>query len=313
MMFENLNWEEPVENDLKVITQDLTNLIRTMEATDGVEMEGLGDWLKGTLIKVSNLATSIVLINKTNIINVLKNIKRSELRAYTDRYLFTVKQVEGMNYTDIMNTNIMLPTGMKKPALEVSEFLKNAYSTLDISAVSKWVLDDSASLYDTTMRATSSEDFAKNINTKKYDGRYKTLNKISEGIVKDHLKLFASDYRETNLDKMTALVTKSIAFKKVYGSMKEMTSYRENLLECGTDFSRAADSVEVSEKVSEHISKLVECIQQGAYLPNKKFVLSIAQCVKTMAMTYDVVSVMLKTQMICEHNLIMNYDELKVD
>lgn len=293
------------ELDYRSIVTDLDIQIAYLNRLDSYSEESFSNFLRKTLTKIADFSAGIILLNKTNIKNIFKGMKRSELRAYVDRYHFTIKKIEALNYMKMMEQLVPAATGQKGKTIDVVNFLKEAYDEMNIGATINFMLSDSKDIYYNVMKSTKDKDFAKNINNKDYSKTYTAKTKLLDGVVSKHLKIFESSNRKSNIE------TKDLKFKKIYGSMKEMVQSKETLLNLESTYLASVKSSDVSEKINDNIEALIEAINMGQYKPNKKFVVSLASIVKTMALYFETIAVLLKTQLVSEHNMVLQYNQLE--
>ena len=280
---------------------EINDICDYLQTLDEYSDEGFGDFLKSMTIKISDLAASMVKITITNIATL--SGKRSEIRAYVDRYAVSCKLIENLSYDKVMNIKVPKPTGMKVKYIEVTEWIKAGYENSVFRAIDSMKKDLKKILVD-VQSSTTSKTFSSKMSVSTYMGYYKTLaDKIAKLVDAQH-KLFQKDDGHTNMN------TEDLEFKKLYSTMKEFKAVTNDLLSTSSNMIKSLKIEKQSEPLSDTIKDIVDSLEVAEFKPTKAFVTDLAFIVRTMAVTLDLIGTVVKTEMITEHNHIAVYNQL---
>lgn len=283
---------------------ELKELCDALEVADQLGEEGLGEFLKKALIRIGDLMVGLVKLNTTNFATIFQGFKRSELRAYMDKFHISNNMIEHLDFTKVMDARVAKPTGLKSTVIDAVQWVGESYKKGNYLKTSDQMTKDIKSVFEDVASSVSNETFTNKLSNKGYTSYYKNIINTIEKLNKDLGKLF-EDTEQKNFND-----TGSAEFKEIYKSMTDFKNVTRELLGYGSTMISLRNLSELADKISEHIDGVIKNIEAAEYKPGKEFVTDLAFMVRTIAMSFDLAGTTIKTQMILEHNHTLVYTEL---
>lgn len=302
------------------VVEDMDIILKEMEETDQASLEGIGSDM---LERVSAAFRRLYASFKDNLINLVSDLDRSELRHYADIHKAKLEKVFNTRYHRLMNEEAYCPDGMEGTYRQIVDMLLKMYSDLNMvetmtqaeqglddyyKSLSKGK-DDAATYLNGLLKSMASAGVnadAENIMETVYAADVKNSEelraqqqRITQQILRD-----AAD-RAATMDEFEK-PTKSDAdkkFKDVFGSVSEYKSVFEDLLaqEERLGESRKVDGMMTS--VDETLGSITEMVENETV--DREHITGLASIVKSLALNISHYGFAVATQMKLEHNFIL--------
>ena len=277
----------------KEASDRLESIAQMIEGINHSE-EGLGNGLLKIFIGVADLFIRVGNTFKTNIFKFFKTFKRSEIRYYSESNVLKIKQVEGLNYTTIMNTEVPVVTGVLvgyKPAIE---YVNQVYNAIDIRSYAETLYNE---LVDIRRQMTRGEDaYKKGFN--KTAIAVNTKFELLRRTVAYQTKIFS--------DKQTPV---QMPFKTAYGSVQNMKDARAKLMDMEKYLGETAALVDLVDKIDVILGDITGYLTEDSEV-DKQFVTQLSNTVRFLATGFDTFGQNAMRQMALEHNMILCYEQL---
>ncbi len=277
--------------------------IDTYKADEIISTEGLASFLSQKLITIADIVAGLVLVNKTNGLNMLVGFKRTELRQYSDKNFATMKRINNTPITITGKVELAKPDGMSAKFQDGIAWLNEAYKELPVEQIGKQVLNNMTEIYECIKSSDTQEEFDSKVRIEQYERAYTGLSKLIEKLQKKHSKMFVKD-----ISKITDSAKQS--FTDCYVSMKDFKSTTDALLTLEQSFIKLGSAAELPNKISDVVGKIESHLKRAEFEINKKFLDSLIELVRTGAKTFEMFSTMMHTQMVLEHNHVLNNGSL---
>jgi hypothetical protein len=231
---------------------------------------------------------------KTNIFKFYKDFKRSEIRYYSESNVLKVKQVEGLNYTTIMNENVPVVTGMIASYKQAVDYLNSVYTAASIRDYAETLYKE---LLDIRRQMTRGEDAYKK-------GFNKTA--ITVNMKTDLLRRAVANQVRIFTDKQTPVQAQ---FKSAFGSMQNFKEVRIKLIDMEKYLGDTAALVEMVDNIDNLLGDITSYLTEDSEV-DRQFVSQLSNTVRFLATGFDVYGQTAMRQMALEHNLILCYEQL---
>lgn len=257
--------------------------------------EGLWQVTKGILTSIGNVLGRIVTTFKTDVLNFFDPLKRTELRYYTESYMFTIKKIYKLPYTALVDMDTPYPVGMKVSYLDALTKNTTALENIDILTRATVAVQVAHEIYDTLVAgAVIDKVLNANLALVKFDNVLPVVKKAKDcfdsNAKVNKPKNFSELFRTPNdLKASVDLALKNESFVKItHPTHKKM-------VECSDTF--------------EEIVKYIER-NAGAML-NKSELERLAKIAYALADTFDMFSTTLFDYHKLEHNLVEVFKQIE--
>lgn len=303
------------------VINDMNEIINRIDNTEDVDLEGFGlNLISSINASFRKLATSF----KDNILNVVTNMERSELRHYTDIHKMKVNRVFDAKYHKLMDEKIFTPEKMKGSYRDVTDMLLNLYAKLNMLETMKEANEAFQKFYMSVSK--EGEESFKHLNVLLESMVQSNVEGSTENMMNDLYGVSPKD-QEVLKEQQQQIVTqimhqtyeriktaekfedpnKSEAerkFKLLFGNMKEYKSVFEDLLNQEPRYQESKTvngNMELIDDTLDNITDMVESEQIS-----KEDISGLASIVKALALNVSSYGFALATQMKLEHNLILS-------
>ena len=263
----------------------------------GLEVEASVEeisFMKRMLVSVVDSFGSLLGTLKTNIFNMFKTTKRSEIKFYTQSNILKIRTIENLKYNEVMDMMLPFPTGMVTTYLDNIKSIEECYNSLSIK--------------------NSVEHFKKIINDLYKDC---SLDKYDEQKAISLIESVGADARKEpiveawrhhkgcyNKDEDTM----EKKFSDLYKTMLELKDVKQRLLELEPTVQLASALERELEAINYLLERLLSVVDIKKISINKDTVLSLAEVVRFMAESLDCFGTVLQDQLVCEHKYTTNVD-----
>lgn len=297
------NQGEPIENRLKYHKWDSAEFTRvqnqiktTLNMLENIEysQEGLGTGLLKIFIGVADLFIRVGNTFKTNIFKFYKDFKRSEIRYYSESNVLKIKQVEGLNYTTIMNEQVPVVTGMTASYKQAVDYLNAVYAAASVRDYAETLYKE---LLDIRRQMTRGEEAYKK-------GFNKTA--IAVNMKMELVRRAVANQTKIFTDKQTPVQAQ---FKSAFGSMQNLKEVRIKLIDMEKYLGDTAALIELVDNIDNLLGDITGYLTEDSEV-DRQFVTQLSNTVRFLATGFDIYGQTAMCQMAMEHNLILCYEQL---
>ncbi len=267
-----------------------------------VSTEGLASFISQALISLADVASSLVLVNKTNGLSMLSNFKRTELRQYHDKNFATIKRLLNAPITMVGSVELVKPTGMKGSYTDTMGWLMNAYKTFPAAEMTRQVLKHIIEIHESIKASDTQEEFNAKVRIEQYERTYKGVASTIDKMTAAHAKLFVSDIGKVKSVECT--------FKDCYKSVKDIGVISDALLSLEGSFIKLGEVANLPNQISDKVGKIENNLRRAEFEISKKFLNSLIEIVRTGARVFETLSLIMHTQLTLEHNHVLNHGKL---
>ena len=273
------------------------DILEKQLSTADLSQESLQGFTDSILIPLADIAASIGMINKTNILSILDGFSRSEVRDYTDTSIATLSRIENAKLLEFKNVEIVIPTGMKTTFLKASTTLDKIYKDLQIRDTITRMTTRVDNIYKALRGAVSQEDFEKNADIK-------NVSSVFTGIQKQLITI--NKLQQTVFTEKTDAPLR-VPFAKGYSSVAELKKNRLVLLGLESNYLEIAKIKNVPSNLSSKYDKIQKFINVAEFKLTKAQLQTILETTKTCAKFFELVGGVLNMHMKLDHNTVLNY------
>lgn len=278
------------------IYAQLNTIEKQLKGID-VSQESLQGFVDKILIPLADIAASIGMINKTNVLSVLNGFSRSEIRDYTDTRIATLNRVENSKLLQLKDTEIYIPAGMTSTFFDAVQVLEKVYVELDISNTVTRMTMRVKGIEQALRSATSAEEFEKLSELKEVSTIFAAINKQ----ILSAQKLQSTVFSEKQGEPLR------VPFSKGYSSVVELKKTRLLLLDMEGQYLELAKFENVPNKLSKRYSNIGKFIKVSGFNLTKAHLQTIFETTKTCAKFFEAIAGVLNMHMKLDHNMVLNY------
>ncbi len=278
----------------------LDMLITQNDKLDGyLSNEGLVSFLSQTLTTLADIVASIVLVNKTNGLSILRGFKRSELRQYVDKHAVTIHGVNQALISKLNESEYNKPKGMSAQFIVVCDWLNDIHARIPVQELTKQLMSTMDEIHNSIKASDTQEEFDDKVKIQHLLKYYNHLETLMTTITKGHSKLFKF---EPNVEK-----TDVCKFSDAYKSVKEVSVVTDELLDLENSLLDLSTAADVPNQMSSKITAIEDHLRRAEFEISKEFLNGMVQIVKSSATVFELLSTAMHTQLTLEHNHILNY------
>lgn len=230
---------------------------------------------------------------KTNLFKFYKPLKRSELRYFYEVNMSKVAIIENKRYTDLMNIQAPIPTGMQCSYAEAVQYLNQVYTTLNMVAYVDMFI---STLKDMRIKITRG---------KEYTAEFNKLVKSANASSAELKNVIAKQYKLFN-DKDHRIAAK---YSSVFKSVGDMAQVRKDLLNMEPCLTAAASFPAKIDKIDAILADITDYLSEDKEV-DPRFVKDFTEVIRYMAVAFDVYGQNVVRQLALEHNLVLIYNTI---
>ena len=284
--------DRPVIDDYQTITRQLdiyANYLRNMP--DDISQEGLGTGLLKVFVGVSDLFIRVGNTFKTNLFKFYKDLKRSEIRFYTESHQLKCLTTEAQIFDKFANLMMDEPSGMKSTFLNAITTVDGNFRSIDLLQIA---IGLKAVLEQIRLKITREDDSYK-----------KDLISL-RNITNERVRYIQNQIQAT--DKIfTTQNTNKVVFKALYSSMQDFKKVRQLLLAMEPHLEEASKLVKLIDDMDAIVGDITGFLNEDSDL-DKMFVSDLINIVRYLATAFEYYGVLSNRQMALEHNHCLNID-----
>ena len=288
-LLETQVWDSRAFNELKKKCDITLRMLNDY----GVSEEGIGTGLLKVFVGTADLFLKVGNTFKTNIFKFYKSLKRSELRFYWESHMLLCKTVEGRPFTDFMNMNVPIPSGMVSGYKDAIDYVDGVYQTVDLKNYGEAIYKE---LMDIRRQLTRGQEIYK----QGFKGTAQSA-KLKE----DQVRKCIANQSKFFSDKQTS----EMAFGKAFKSMQDLNSCRGKLLDMEKYLGETDAMVKLVDNIDMVIGDITNYLTEDSEV-DKGFIEQLAQTIRFLATAFDIYGTHALRQMALEHNLILTYENL---
>lgn len=254
--------------------------------------EGVGTTLVNIGTGIVDTFGKVVLTFKSNMLNILKDTKRTELRNWHDSNVTKWMMLSKLPYSSFMNTKIPIPSGMDMTYMDAVTHLSKAYTLNDMPLLSQMFAKLVQQGYTKMQSAPQDLDAAP---------LRHMLATISQHEPQLKLHLDKLVFEHTTKDG-------SVPAKQVIRSTAELSANFDNLLTMEKNVLSVAELLNECEQTNRQLGTMF-ALPNADKIP-KDYVEALAALTRAIAMRYDAFATTAAIQMAVEHNYVLSLDAL---
>ena len=263
-------------------------------------VEGLNSNIIGRLF-VSVVDSFGQLLNTfgSNVINITKSIKRSELNEFVSSNMLKTRVVDGIAYEKAMNVEVDVPQNLKGTYKSAVDAISAVYQRLNAINNGKLV-------------ATSFKEILGSMNA----GNKNLSSQIdATALVMHRVMSSCKAAVDTCLGEFSGKFAMKVPFSKVFLSTKEWVDVRKDLIAMESRLQDVRRMGETITDIEGTLKAIISSVNDDATLVNGKDLKNMSEIVKGIALVFDSYGMASTRQMALEHNYILClnrlYDEAK--
>ena len=289
----NIQWDSSEFHKVSARLETTLRMLDTIANSEHSE-EGLGTGLLKIFIGVADLFIRVGNTFKTNVFKFFKNLKRSEIRYYTESHLLKVKAVEDVDYTKVMKLDIPVPTGMISNYIDATNYVTKVYESVGISDYANSLYKE---LVDIRRQMTRNESRYK-------QGFSKTAKLVLAKL--DMVRNIVSEQTKYFSDKQVPVKAQ---FSIAFGSMTNLKETRVKLIDMEQYLATTQSLVTLVDNIDAILGDITGYLSEDNEV-DRQFVSELADTVRFLATGFDIYGQTAIRQMALEHNLILCYELL---
>ena len=223
---------------------------------------------------------------KTNVTKFYLDLKRSELRYYSEMHARQVASVEALSIDQVLNVELPAPSGMFGSYKEATESIQSVYNTLNADTV----LNNANQCFNNIYRSVSIEDGKH----RAFLAQFVNFSKEYAGKVK-----LAIDAMNKHF---TADRTGNEPFSKSYKSMEEFRQVRQLLIGMEGHLQAIARLEKNHAAIIHSVENLTLVFQKDTTVIDKPFLQDLSEMVRMTATVFETYGIAAQRQCALEHN-----------
>lgn len=220
-----------------------------------------------------------------------RDLKRTELEAYTDSIKFTVNRILDFSYTTLYNLDVDIPLGMIKPYKVTTTKIKDCLDSMNMLTRLNGVTTSVNSLITSLMTGTNSVIKQNSINL----GELKSL----EHLYKEEHNCFSSSYRKEK-EKFSKVFESDHCFRDTYELLKKVVVNEY-------DVSKVYSTLEQLYSKFETILKMLENKEVSL---TKTDLIQLSGQTTSLAKLFDMYGILIEDLQRVEHNFVCIMKEI---
>lgn len=255
-----------------------------MPATTGTE--SMGNSFFNVWVGLTDILSRLGNNFKTNVTKFYLDLKRSELRYYSEMHARQVASVEALSIDQVLNVELPAPSGMLGSYKEATESIQSVYNALNADTV----LNNANQCFNNIYRSVSIEDgkhrafLAQFVNfSKEYAGKVKmAIDAMNKHFTVDR--------------------TGNEPFSKSYKSMEEFRQVRHLLIGMEGHLQAIARLEKNHDAIIHSVENLTTVFQKDTTIIDKPFLQDLSEMVRMTATVFETYGIAAQRQCALEHN-----------
>ena len=261
-----------------------------VQAEEFASVEGLNSNIFGkTFVAIVDTFVGIAMTFKSNIFDMTKSIKRSELHEFRDSNRVKLNVVAGIDYARLVGFKVDVPAGLNDTYVQVIKALADLYLKLNTS--------NNAKLMDTALTQIFDSVTASKGNTSSIINNYSRIIAATVNAAKNPFVMFSSMF--------SAKFEKQLPFEEVFLTKKEWMESMDMLLDLEPKLQEARDIKNLVESMEKRLKSICEFGQGNADAMNKDDLIRMGEMVKNTALIMDGYHMAVMRQLALEHNYVL--------
>ena len=250
-------------------------------------------------VAIVDTFSGIALTFKSNMVNMTKAIKRSELHEFRDSNRLKIRTVNSIDYSRLVGFKVDVPANLNETYPETVKILADAYIKFNTDSISKLMLSAFTEIFKSMTEGTGK---AASI----IDKYFRIVNATTH-VVKPAYERLAACFN--------GKFEKQLPFEQVFYTMTEYVQCMDSLLDLEPRLQEARDVRETVEGQERILKGILDFCQDHQETLDKNDLTKFGETIKDVALIMDAYHVAVMRQLALEHNYILMtnsiYDNVK--
>lgn len=261
-----------------------------LEADDFKAVEGLNSNIFGkAFVAIIDTFAGVALTFKSNILNITKSIKRSELHEFRDSNRVKLNVVDKIDYSKLVGFKIDVPANLNDTYVQVIKSLADLYTKLNTSNNAKLMLSALNEIFNSVTTAKNT--------TGSIIDKYSRIVSVTVNAAKVPMESFNSQFN--------GKFEKQLPFEEVFLTKKEWYDSLFMLLDLEPRLQEARGIKETVESMEGVLKSICEFGQGNPDGVTKDNLMKLGEMVKNIALIMDGYHVAVVRQLALEHNYVL--------
>ena len=293
--------------------------------TNGQSQEGLTNITLATIDIFGRLVNNL----RTIVFKAFRTLKRSELRTFSDSNITRIAALEKMHYGMYTNQKVYIPSGMIVTFPTAVECLQDAYQTANALFVLKQAIKEMRLIHTAILRGITPVESVTGTLTQDREDKVVSdlgyLLKNVQGIESVGLDVIEKadevassifsvvkpvEGGVTIVIDLTGNQIEMAPFTKQFRSMEEFRTVRKSLLEFETQLTAVAEIEKLTDELDQITKSVQRTLESGQKPPSPETIDFISKYVRRIAVCVSYQGYANATQMVLEHNHVLNLTSL---